>query len=68
MITIFGKDACPYTQAAIDDHQARGVQFAYVNVKKDQVQLDRMLLYTKGQRRVPVIVDGDQVTVGFGGT
>jgi glutaredoxin len=68
MITIFGKDMCPYTQAAIDDHRERGVSFAYVNVKKDQTQLDRMLLYTKGQRRVPVIVDGDQVTIGFGGT
>ena len=68
MVTIFGKDACPYTQAAIDDHRRRDVPFAYVNVKKDPAQLERMLLYTKGQRRVPVIVDGDQVTIGFGGT
>jgi glutaredoxin 3 len=68
MITIFGKDTCPYTQAAIDDHRDRGVTFTYVNVKKDQVQLERMLLYTNGQRRVPVIVDGDKVTIGFGGT
>ena len=68
MTTIFGKDTCPYTQAAIDDHRDRGVPFTYVNVKKDAVQLDRMLLYTQGQRRVPVIVDGDKITIGFGGT
>jgi len=27
-----------------------------------------MLGYTNGRRAVPVIVDGDQVTIGFGGT
>ena len=68
MITIFGKDTCPYTQAAIDDHRDRGVPFTYVNVKKDPVQLERMLGYSKGQRRVPVIVNGEEVTIGFGGT
>jgi hypothetical protein len=39
-----------------------------VNVKKNAAELQRMLEYTKGQRRVPVIVDGGTVTVGFGGT
>jgi len=27
-----------------------------------------MLGYSHGRRAVPVIVDGDQVTIGFGGT
>jgi len=27
-----------------------------------------MLGYSKGRRAVPVIVDGERVTVGFGGT
>jgi glutaredoxin len=39
-----------------------------VNVKKTPADLERMLAYTKGRRAVPVIVDGDQVTIGFGGT
>ena len=68
MITIFGKDTCPYTQDAIDDFRERGVPFKYVNVKKDPAELNRMLVFSKGQRRVPVIVDGDNVTIGFGGT
>lgn len=42
--------------------------FEYVNVKKDPGGLERMLVYSKGQRQVPVIVDGEQVTIGFGGT
>ena len=42
--------------------------FEYVNVKKDRADLERMLKHSKGRRDVPVIVDGDRVTIGFGGT
>ncbi len=68
MVTIFGKDTCPYTQAARDDYGRRGVPFKYINVKKNAAELERMLQFSKGRRAVPVIVDGDQVTIGFGGT
>ena len=68
MVYIFGKDTCPYTQAARDDFQRRHVAFEYVNVKKNPAALQRMLGYSDGRRAVPVIVDGDQVTIGFGGT
>jgi glutaredoxin len=44
------------------------VSFEYFNVKKDAAALARMLVLSKGRRAVPVIVDGDQVTIGFGGT
>ena len=69
MVTIFGKDICPYTQAAVEDHRRRGVAFEYINVKKDAAALARMLALTGGKRRVPVIVAEDGgVTIGFGGT
>jgi glutaredoxin 3 len=68
MVTIFGKDTCPYTLAAREDYERRHVDFTYINVKKDPAQLERMLQYTHGRRAVPVIVDGDAVTIGFGGT
>jgi glutaredoxin 3 len=68
MVLIFGKDACPYTQAALDDFDQRGVTFQYINVKKNAADLERMLGYSRGQRRVPVIVEGEKVTIGFGGT
>ena len=48
--------------------RSRNVPFEYVNVKKNPADLQRMLKYSKGARRVPVIVDGEKVTVGFGGT
>jgi glutaredoxin 3 len=68
MVTIFGKDSCPYTQAARDDYQRRGAPFEYINVKKNPAELERMLGYSKGRRAVPVIVENDRVTIGFGGT
>lgn len=39
-----------------------------MNVKKDGAALERMLKHSRGGRDVPVIVDGEKVTIGFGGT
>jgi glutaredoxin 3 len=39
-----------------------------VNVKKDRSGLERMLQFSNGERRVPVIVENGKVTIGFGGT
>jgi len=66
MIEIFGKDSCPYTADAVEAYRPKGG--VYINVKKDPVQLARMLEFSKGQRRVPVIVEDGKVTIGFGGT
>jgi glutaredoxin 3 len=68
MVLIFGKDGCPYTQSARDHYAAEKVPFQYLNVKKSAADLQRMLEYSKGARRVSVIVDGESVTIGFGGT
>jgi glutaredoxin 3 len=67
MVLIFGKDSCPYTQAARDHYQARGTAFEYLNVKRNAQDLQRMLTFSKGRREVPVIVDGERVTIGFAG-
>ncbi|MFL6278742.1 MAG: UXX-star selenoprotein family 1 [Vicinamibacterales bacterium] len=68
MVLIFGKDGCPYTEGARDHYAAAKIPFEYLNVKKSAADLQRMLEYSKGARRVPVIVEGDRVTIGFGGT
>lgn len=69
MVTIFGRDACPYTQKAIDDYTRRGIPFEYVNVKQARADLDRMLQANGGHRRVPTIVTDDgKVLIGFGGS
>jgi len=70
MVQIYGKDSCPYTQAARDDYARRGIPFEYINVKKRAADLERMLAHSKGRRAVPVIVDDEAgtVVIGFGGT
>lgn len=66
MIEIFGKDTCPYTNAAVEAYRPKGA--VYHNVKRDPAQLARMLEFSQGQRRVPVIVEDGKVTIGYGGT
>ncbi len=69
MVLIFGKEHCPYTQAALDHYQGMDIPVEYVDVKKNRADLERMMGYSGGHRRVPVIVDesGD-VKIGWGGT
>ncbi len=67
-VVIYGKDACPYTQAAVEDYRRRGRDVDYVRVSGSPDALAKMLTHSGGKRRVPVIVDDGKVTIGFGGT
>jgi glutaredoxin 3 len=40
----------------------------YFDVKRDGDRLKEMLDYSKGQRKVPTIVENGRVSVGFGGS
>lgn len=64
-IMIFGKSGWPYTDSA---RQALKEGAEYYDVKKDSEKLKEMLKYSNGVRKVPVIVKGDKVTVGYGGS
>ena len=63
-ITIYGKSGWPYTDKARVVHSGA----VYYDVKADSGRMDEMLEYSKGERKVPVIVDGDKVIVGYGGS
>ena len=39
-----------------------------MDVREDKNMLDEMLKISNGVRKVPVIVDGEKVQIGFGGT
>jgi glutaredoxin 3 len=65
MVLIFGKDTCPYTRAAREDYEKRGLDVEYVNVTKDPDGLQRMLRYSGGRRDVPVIVEDERLMLGF---
>jgi glutaredoxin len=67
-VVIYGKDDCPYTRAARDDYQARGVPVTYLDVTRDQVAMRAFLELTGGERQVPLIVDRGRISAGFGGS
>jgi len=67
-VTIYGKDTWPYTSEAREAFAKKGYAVDYRNVKAKAADLDEMLVHSKGARKVPVIVEGGTVTIGFGGT
>ena len=66
-VVIFGKDAWPYTRAARAAFAKDGRQVDYYNVVKEARHLETMLAYSNGTRKVPIIVEGETVTIGFEG-
>lgn len=66
-VTIYTKPACPFCMAAKADLKLKGVEYIEYNVKADPEKLKEMLQLNGGQKKVPTIVDGERVTVGFAG-
>jgi len=66
-VTIYTKPGCPFCMAAKADLKLKGVAYTEYNVKADAQRLEEMLQLNGGQRKVPTIVDGERVTVGFAG-
>jgi glutaredoxin 3 len=64
-VVIYGISSCPFTVKA---KSAYGDGAIYVDVKEDSSKLQEMLKFSGGTRKVPVIVVGDQVIIGFGGS
>ena len=64
-IIIFGKSTWPYTEKA---RSAYGEDATYVDVVREPDKLKEMLQFSKGVRKVPVIVEGEKVEIGYGGT
>lgn len=59
---------CPYSAAAREDLEWRGVDFVEYDVDRDPEARRRMLEYTGGTRTVPVIVEaGKPVQIGWMG-
>ena len=67
-VRIYGKDTWPYTNAARVDFGKRGMKVEYFNLKKDEEAMKRFLELSGGDRRVPLIDEDGEITVGFGGT
>jgi glutaredoxin 3 len=67
-IELYTTVGCPYSEAAREDLEWRGVDFVEYDVEKDQEACERMLELTGGNRTVPVIFEeGKPVQVGWMG-
>ena len=66
-VLIFGKDTWPYTTKAREAFAKENRELAYFNIVSDIDELNTMLKYSGGIRKVPIIVDGSNVTVGYKG-
>lgn len=67
-VEIFGKEGCGFTRAAREEYAARGVAVTYHDVRRDAAAMARFLELSGGERRVPLVLDGGRVTIGWGGT
>jgi glutaredoxin len=61
-IVIYGTETCPFCVQARAAYKDKA---AFIDVEKDAEKLKEMLALSGGKRQVPVIVDGETVTVGF---
>jgi glutaredoxin len=40
----------------------------YRDVKEDAQAMEEMLRLTRGNRQVPVVVEGEKISIGYGGS
>jgi len=65
---LYTASGCPYSAAAREDLEWRGVDFVEYDVDRDRDAYERMLKLTDGSRTIPVIVErGKPVQVGWMG-
>ena len=67
-IHLYTTEGCPYSEAAREDLEWRGIDFVEYDVERDREAYERMLELTGGNSTVPVIVEeGKPVRVGWMG-
>lgn len=66
-VKMYTKPGCPYCAAAREHYTDKGVDFEDINVIDNPSAQTELLELSKGQKIVPVIVDGGEVKLGWGG-
>lgn len=65
-VVIYTKPGCPFSKAAKQDLRKRGVEYEEIDISENP-QAEEQVLKLAGKKAVPVIVEGEKVTVGFNG-
>ena len=66
-LTIYTHPECDYSQAAKSDMEREGIPFTEIDVTVSPGAIAELERLTGGERITPVIVEGELVTVGYGG-
>ena len=67
-VTLYTSSGCPFSAAARDDLEWRGIAFVEYDVERDPAARERLLALTGGVRTVPVLVEeGKPVQIGWMG-
>jgi glutaredoxin 3 len=61
-VKIYGTETCPF---CVQARASYGDGAVFIDVNEDPAGLREMLALSGGRRQVPVIVEGERVTVGF---
>ena len=65
-LLVFTANGCPHCRAVVDDFRARNVRFREINLHREPGEMERLKGLSE-ERRLPVIVDHERVSVGFRG-
>ncbi len=66
-VVVYTKPGCPYCAAAIRDLGERSVPYEEVSVEGNPKARTEVMRLSGGRGIVPILVEGDEVMVGFGG-
>jgi glutaredoxin len=66
-VTMYTKPGCPFCAAAKDHYNGKGIAFDEINVVGNDEAQKKVLELSGGERIVPVIVDGEEVKIGWNG-
>jgi glutaredoxin 3 len=66
-VKMFTKPGCPYCEAAREHYDSKGIAYDEIDVIGNAAAQKELLRLSGGRRIVPVIIDGGEVKVGWGG-
>jgi len=66
-VTLYSKEGCPFVAKLINELQEKAVDYEEINLTYDQEALQKVK-EQYGADRVPFLVEGDNVTIGYHGS
>ena len=66
-IIVYTHPDCAYSSAAKMDYRRNKTTYTEIDLSKQPDKVEELLRLTDGERITPVIVCGDQITIGFKG-